>query len=232
MEPKKYPFKKPNPNPNTNPNPNSNLTFKPRPRPGFQNSGRGGSNPKSQVICHNCGYKGHYASECRQPKIICYGCGKPGHMKPNYPNQSNNIPPAGGNRPPNAPIASQGRNFGRNDAGRKGKPFGKLNCTNVKEVIHSDQAVIGMLNISTYPGKVLFDTEATTSFISREFVDAYGMKCNKLAYLITILSAKGIILVTQIRKQQVLMICGNEYYADLYVIPMRDIAVILGMDWL
>jgi hypothetical protein len=26
MEPKKYPFKKPNPNPN--PNPNSNLTFK------------------------------------------------------------------------------------------------------------------------------------------------------------------------------------------------------------
>jgi hypothetical protein len=28
------------------------------------------------------------------------------------------------------------------------------------------------------------------------------------------------------------MICGNEYYADLYVIPMRDIVVILGMDWL
>jgi hypothetical protein len=146
MEPKKYPFKKPNPNPN----PNSNLTFKPRLRPGFQNSGRGGSNPKIQIICHNCGYKGHYASECRQPKVICYGCGKPGHMKPNCPNQSNNIPPAGGNRPPNAPIASQGRNFGRNDAGQKAKPFEKLNCTNVEEVIHLDQAVIGMLNISTY----------------------------------------------------------------------------------
>jgi hypothetical protein len=144
MEPKKYPFKKPNPNPN------SNLTFKPRLRPGFQNSGRGGSNPKIQIICHNCGYKGHYASECRQPKVICYGCGKPGHMKPNCPNQSNNIPPAGGNRPPNAPIASQGRNFGRNDAGQKAKPFEKLNCTNVEEVIHLDQAVIGMLNISTY----------------------------------------------------------------------------------
>jgi hypothetical protein len=35
-----------------------------------------------------------------------------------------------------------------------------------------------------------------------------------------------------IRKQQVHMICGNEYFADLYVIPMTDIAVILGMDWL
>jgi hypothetical protein len=58
------------------------------------------------------------------------------------------MPLAGGNRPPNAPIASQGRNFGRNDAGRKGKPFGKLNCTNVEEVIHSNQVVIGTLNIS------------------------------------------------------------------------------------
>jgi hypothetical protein len=142
MEPKKYPFKKANPNLN----PNSDLTFKLRPRPGFQNSGRGGSNPRSQVICHNYGYKGHYASECQQPKVICYGCGKLGLMKPNCPNQSNNIPPAGGNRPPNAPIASQGRNFGRNDAGRKGKPIGKLNCTNVKEVIHLDEAVIGKYN--------------------------------------------------------------------------------------
>jgi hypothetical protein len=53
-------------------------------------------------------------------------------------------------------------NFARNDAGRKGKTFGNLNCTNVEEVIHSDQAVIGTLNISTYPGKVLFDTGATT----------------------------------------------------------------------
>jgi hypothetical protein len=36
MEPKKYPFKKPNPNPSLY------LTFKPRPRPGFQNFGREG----------------------------------------------------------------------------------------------------------------------------------------------------------------------------------------------
>jgi hypothetical protein len=114
----------------------------------------------------------------------------------------------------------------------KRKPFGKLNCTNVEEVIQSDKAVIGTLHISTYHGKVLFDTRATTSFISREFIDAYRMRCNKLAYPITILSDRGIILVTHIRKQQGLMICGNMYYMDLYVIPMRDIVVLLGMDWL
>jgi Retroviral aspartyl protease. len=46
------------------------------------------------------------------------------------------------------------------------------------------------------------------------------------------MSAGGNILVTQRRKQQILMICGSEYQADLFVIPMKDITVILGMDWL
>ena len=46
------------------------------------------------------------------------------------------------------------------------------------------------------------------------------------------MSTSGNILVTQRWKQQVLMICNNAYYADLFVIPMKDIAVILGMDWL
>ena len=38
--------------------------------------------------------------------------------------------------------------------------------------------------------------------------------------------------MTHRREQQVLTICGCEYHAELYVIPMRDIAIILGMDWL
>ena len=154
-------------------------------------------------------------------------------MKTNCPNkQTSNIPPSGSSRPTNGAPASKGRNFGGNNAGQKGKSDGKLNCTNVAEVLNSEEAVLGTLNIMTYPGKVLFDTGATTSFISQEFIDAYGLKCNALDRPITIMSAGGNILVTQQQKKQVLMICGYEYYADLFVIPMSDIAVILGMDWL
>jgi hypothetical protein len=46
--------------------------------------------------------------------------------------------------------------------------------------------VIGTLQILSHLGKVLFDTGATTSFISQEFVDLYGLTCNKLEYPITI----------------------------------------------
>jgi hypothetical protein len=92
--------------------------------------------------------------------------------------------------------------------------------------------VIGTLQILSHPGKVLFDTGATTSFISQEFVDLYGILCKKLEYPITVLSAGGKILVTHLRQEQVIMIRDCVYLADLFLIPMKDMAVILGMDWL
>ena len=57
------------------------------------------------------------------------------------------------------------------------KPFGKLNCTSLEEVINSDKAVIGTLQILTHPGKVLFDTGATTSFIAQQFIVQYEINC-------------------------------------------------------
>ena len=109
---------------------------------------------------------------------------------------------------------------------------GRLNCTNLEEVNNSEQAVIGTLNILTHPGKVLFDTGATTSFISKEFVDTYGIRCGVLDHPMKILSAGGTIIVTHAKMDQVIMIYRSTYFADLLVIPMKEIAVILGMDWL
>jgi hypothetical protein len=45
-------------------------------------------------------------------------------------------------------------------------------------------------------GKVLFDTGATTSFISQQFIIKHGISCTKLETPITILSAGGTIIVT------------------------------------
>jgi hypothetical protein len=71
----------------------------------------------------------------------------------------------------------------------KKSTYGRLNCTNLEEVDQSDKTVIGTLKLLSHPGKVLFDTGSTASFISQEFVDLYGLLCNKLEYPITVLSA-------------------------------------------
>jgi hypothetical protein len=92
--------------------------------------------------------------------------------------------------------------------------------------------MIGTLQLLSHLGKVLFDTGATTSFISQEFTDLYGIPCNKLEYPITILSTGGTILVTHLKQEQVIMIRDCVYFVDLFLIPMKDMALILGMDWL
>jgi hypothetical protein len=95
---------------------------------------------------------------------------------------------------------NKGGNSGGNNSGKRSRPFGKLNCTNLEEVNESDKAVIGTLQILSHPGIVLFDTGATTSFISQEFIDLYGIPCNKLEYPITGLSVGGTILVTHLKQ--------------------------------
>jgi hypothetical protein len=127
---------------------------------------------------------------------------------------------------------NQGRNSRGNGIGKRSRPFRKLNCTNLEEVNDSDKTVIGTLQILSHPGKVLFDIGATTLFISQEFVDLYGIPCDKLEYPITVLSAGGTILVTYLKQEQVIMIRDCVYLADFFLIHMKDMAVILGMDWL
>jgi hypothetical protein len=216
LEPRRFPTSKPNPN----------LSFKPRPQVRGPSFNTKGSNPRVGVICHNCGARVHYSNDCQKPKIICFGCNQEGHMKNQCPNK------AAWGRKSNAGGPNRGSNSGDNGAGKRTRPFGKLSCTNLEEVNDSDKTVIGMLQILSHPSKVLFDTGATTSFISQEFVDLYGIPCNKLEYPITVLSVGGMILVTHLKQEQVILISDCVYIVDLFLIPMKDMVVILGMDWL
>jgi hypothetical protein len=92
--------------------------------------------------------------------------------------------------------------------------------------------VIGTLSILTHPGKVLFDTGATTSFISKDFVEKYGLRCQAIAHAMTVVMTGGKLLVTQFKPDQIITICDCPYFADLYVLPLKNIEVVLGMDWM
>ena len=113
MEPKKFPVNRPAP-------PNRN--FQPRFRPSNNPPNRGNPNPKSNIICGNCGVRGHVRSECQRPRIVCYGCGKDGHIKPDCPN----TPPGGWPR------------NGGNKVGGRSAPVGRETTMDGREESHSE----------------------------------------------------------------------------------------------
>jgi hypothetical protein len=204
--------------------PTTNIKFKPKYRSGGNVTPRGTTSRNNDIVCCGCGALGHIERDCRQPKVIYFGCKKGGHMIRDCPERGQ----TGGRGTGGGSYRGGGFGGGKN----KRPTYGNLNCTNLEEVNQFDKTVIGMLQILSHPGKVLFDTGANTSFISQEFVDLYGIPCNTLEYPITILSAGGTILVTHLRQEQVIMIRDCVYLADLFLIPMKDMDVILGMDWL
>jgi hypothetical protein len=81
-------------------------------------------------------------------------------MKPDCPNKPAGGWPTkgGGNTGGGGRPSSGGGNGSKNNNGKRGRPFGKLNCTSLEEANNSETAVIGTLSILTHPGKVLFDT--------------------------------------------------------------------------
>ncbi|KAK1682668.1 hypothetical protein QYE76_043516 [Lolium multiflorum] len=141
IEPRKYPVSKSTPD----------RSFKPKFQPTGNQYNRGGQNqnPKSQIICNNCGKRGHIRKECRKPRIICYGCGQDGHMKPDCPNKASwsgqNSGGRGGGGKDNNNNNNNSRNYNNNN--KKGKPYGKLNCTTLEQAGESDQAVLGKANV-------------------------------------------------------------------------------------
>jgi hypothetical protein len=116
--------------------------------------------------------------DCVKPRVVCHACGKEGHIRPDCPNKpAGGWPVKGRGRPgEGGRPASGGGNNAKNNNGKRDRSFGKLNCTTLEEANKLETAVIGTLNILTCPGKVLFDTGATTSSISKTFDNKLGIR--------------------------------------------------------
>ncbi|KAK1619957.1 hypothetical protein QYE76_025474 [Lolium multiflorum] len=133
FEPKRFSSNKPNtslnfkPRYNNNNNNNNSNYYSSRRNQAFQTA--------NQIVCRICGFKGHTSKDCRKPRIICFGCRQEGHMMKDCPNKKNGGGQSGGG-------GSRGGNNGGNWKNKK--PFGKLNCTSLEEVVNSDQAVIDL----------------------------------------------------------------------------------------
>ncbi len=96
----------------------------------------------------------------------------------------------------------------------------------------SNTVVTGSVLVCSYPGKVLFDSGATHSFISTNFVRKYTIPTSQLKERICIETPLDSQITNLICKLCPITIDGWELTADLIPLDMHDFDIILGMDWL
>ena len=90
-----------------------------------------------------------------------------------------------------------------------------------------------MFLVNKHPAIVLFDSGASTSFMSQAFASRYDQKVievNKGGYSISLAGAT--ISTNQIVREVLISIQEREYIVDLIVLPGLTIDMILGMKWM
>ncbi|KAI3522357.1 hypothetical protein L1887_00076 [Cichorium endivia] len=176
--------------------------------------------------CYKCGKTGHMSRDCREIVKMCFGCNQFGHVKADCPKATSGSVRApapstlritsGGTKKPEVPKA-QGRVF-------------QLTAEEAKT---ASDVVAGTFNVNFVPALVLFDSGASHSFVSLAFSQGFSHPLEALVQpLVVEIADDKVITVTKVYKNCVIEIYDVKFTLDLIPTPMREISVVVGMDWL
>jgi hypothetical protein len=92
--------------------------------------------------------------------------------------------------------------------------------------------VLGTFLVNSVPAKILFDSGASHSFVTENFVDKGSLKPSRRDRLM-IVQIPGSIVKTQLTCRNVpVELYGEKFQADLIVLGTKGLDVVLGMDWM
>ena len=94
------------------------------------------------------------------------------------------------------------------------------------------EVVLGTFLINSEPASVLFDSGATHSFITEQFVAKHNLPMIPMKQILLISSPGKELKASHLCLRVSINIMGVEFLANLIVLKSRGIDVILGMDWL
>ena len=176
------------------------------PNPGFQNK-TSSQAPRSSAPYHR-----------PLSEVACNKCQQKGHYANKCLNQRRLPPP-----PPPVRSAST--------AVVKHNPkHAKVNLMNAAQAEDSSNVIMGNLPINDVPAKVLFDTGASHSFISRWFVDKFKLSTVALKTPILVSSPGAEAMASRGCFQLPLTIGRHVFPTDLIILESQGLDVILGMD--
>jgi hypothetical protein len=92
--------------------------------------------------------------------------------------------------------------------------------------------ITGILPVDSHDALILFDSGATYSFVSLDFVKKSSLYSQEISQSVRVSSPVGLITSSVACPGCVILIGDEDFVANLMVIPLPSFNVILGMDWL
>jgi hypothetical protein len=156
--------------------------------------------------CFKCGERGHLTNACPKPRA--------------HPNQT----PAAQSTPSHdnsTPMIAR-QNFAR----------GRINHVAIEDAQEAPDVVLGTFLANSNTIIILFDSGASHSFISAEYVAKYNLPVSLLKYRMVVSSPSGDMSARQVCPRVNIKIRGVDFIANLIILDSMGIEVILRMDWL
>jgi hypothetical protein len=92
--------------------------------------------------------------------------------------------------------------------------------------------VLGTFLVNSVPAKILFDSGASHSFVTKNFVDKGRLKPSRRDRLM-IVQIPGSSVKTQLSGRDIpVELYGEKFQADLIVLGTKGLDVVLGMAWM
>jgi hypothetical protein len=92
--------------------------------------------------------------------------------------------------------------------------------------------MMGTFLVANHPAVILFDSGASHTFISKNFVEKHCIPCTESREGFIIHSPGGRIFTKEVAFHILVTLAGREFPTNMIVLKSQDIDVILGMNWL
>ncbi|XP_074337032.1 uncharacterized protein LOC141674208 [Apium graveolens] len=178
---------------------------------------------KPNITCFMYNKKGHYSSECTSSSdkkgVTYFKCGKLGHMARDCkePVQQENVLRITEPPPPAPQVQPRAQTFNMM----------------MKDDVQDSDVIAGTLIVNSLDAKVLMDSGATKSFISKNFIDKLNCATQPLEpNLVIEVANQDRVSVDKICPSCDIEIEGRNFFANLIPFKLGEFDIFLSMDWL